>query len=107
MGSIVLYRCPRCQFQAQLISAGYQATYRPMVCGGCHQLVNVLEALSPKILRLAPPEMRELVGCCPVCRSKALTEWDDIDAPCPRCRTPMQSNDGASWDDTIKPTRTR
>lgn len=107
MGSIVLYRCPRCRFQAQLLSAGYQATYRPMLCGGCRQLVNVLEALSPRIQRLAPPELRAVVGCCPVCRSTDLTAWDDVNAPCPRCGTPMEFNDGPSWDDSIRPTRTR
>ncbi len=107
MGTIVIYRCSRCQFQAQLLSAGYQATYRPMLCGGCGQLVNVLQALSPKMQRLAGPEMLALIGHCPGCRSTALTPWDDVNAPCPRCRAPMAISDGPSWDDSIKPTRLR
>jgi hypothetical protein len=107
MGAIVLYRCPRCNFQAQLVAGGYQATYRPMMCGGCAQLVNVLAELSPKLRKLAGPELSDLIGHCPVCRSTQLTPWDDVNAPCPRCQTPMQSNDGPTWDDSIKPTRTR
>jgi hypothetical protein len=107
MGSIIIYRCPRCRFQAQLVSGGYQATYRPMLCGGCSQLVNVLEALSPKMQRLAGAEMLALLGHCPVCRSTDLSPWDDVNAPCPRCSTPMTFDNGPSWDDSIKPTRTR
>jgi hypothetical protein len=105
MGAIVIYRCPRCQFQAQLVSGGYQATYRPMLCGGCANLVNVLEALNPKMARLAGPELLAMVGHCPVCRSTRLTPWDDEAARCPRCNTPMEYSDGPSWDDTVRPSR--
>jgi hypothetical protein len=102
MGAIVIYRCPRCSFQAQLVSGGYQATYRPMLCGGCGQLVNVLEELSPKIRRLAGAEVLAMVGCCPVCRGTALTPWDDESAPCPRCATPMEYHSGPTWDDALR-----
>lgn len=105
MGAIVLYRCPRCSFQAQLVAGGYQATYRPKVCGGCHQLVNVLEELSPKMRKLAGSETLAMLGRCPVCQSTQLEPWDDEAARCPRCRTPMTFDQGPSWDDTIRPTR--
>ncbi len=105
MGAIVLYQCPRCAFQTQLVAGGYQATYRPMLCGGCAQLVNVLEDLSPKMKRLAGAEMLARLGCCPVCQSTNLTPWDDVRAPCPRCATPMNLSHGPSWDDGTRPTR--
>ena len=105
MGAIVLYQCPRCAFQTQLVAGGYQATYRPMLCGGCAQLVNVLEDLSPKMKRLAGAEMLARLGRCPVCQSTNLTHWDDVRAPCPRCATPMNLSHGPSWDDGTRPTR--
>lgn len=102
MGAIVLYRCPRCRFQAQLVSGGYQATYRPMLCGGCGQLVNVLESLSPKLRKLASPDTLAQIGHCPACQSTNLTPWDDETARCPRCSTPMEYNPGPTWDDSVR-----
>ena len=105
MGAIVIYRCPRCQFHAQLVAGGYQATYRPHLCGGCGQLVNVLESLNPQMRKLAGPEVLAMVGRCPVCQSTQLTPWDDEAARCPRCATPMAYQEGPSWDDALRPGR--
>jgi hypothetical protein len=105
MAAIVIYRCPRCRFQAQLMAGGYQATYRPKVCGQCAQLVSVLEDLNPKLRKLADPGTLAMVGRCPLCHSTNLRPWDDEAARCPRCTTPMEISDGPSWDDTLRPTR--
>ncbi len=96
MVTIVLYQCPNCNYQIQLLSGGYQATYRPMVCGTCGQLVNVLTELSPALRRLADESLQDRLNRCPVCQSAQLEPWDDVNAPCPRCGTPMEWESGPS-----------
>jgi hypothetical protein len=101
MGTIVIYRCPNCSYQTQLVSGGYQATYRPMLCGTCKQLVNVLTELHPSLRKLADPALLAHLNRCPTCQSTRLTPWDDAAAPCPRCQHPMDFTSGPQWPDAF------
>jgi len=93
MATKFIFICPNCG-ESELVSAGldygFGLVIQPMICGGCHRLVDVLVGKNGNAGLTGDPEYDKHLFLCPLCEGTNLRPWPN-NHPCPQCGTDMKN----------------
>ncbi len=102
MGSIYRFRCPGCDYMAEVSGgrdAGMVAVVKTMTCLNCKELVDVLIGRYGEAGPTGDPEYDKDLNICPRCGGHNIRPWPRY-YPCPRCKEYMIKEHGiiCLWD---------